>query len=165
MYAVAQYLQRIVCSGAAAPNEDEFARTTFNRYYYAAFHRTKQLAVKVDPQVELIGHKDLPEFLRRSFLNEIQRRLKRGRQTGILSDREQYQLSAQAKHAAHELARLLKAAYSTRVIADYVLSIGVQFRVGGYSLDGTDVKVAARWLNNAGNFCESLEKVWREINA
>ena len=164
MEKVAHFIQQAVISKAAPDDaKDEYARTTFNRYYYAAFHAARDFLKVVSPEISQLGHGDFPNFLRRTIRKRYSMRLDQGWRTNLISDKEFGKLESLAKGSIEELARLLESAYAVRVRADYQLEVRVKFRDGGYSLAGTDIKEAANWPSRARFFRESLKNIWVQI--
>jgi len=81
MYEVAEFLKDVVVSGGAVPYQDQYARTTFNRYYYAVYHKINGLVVRIHPNKAGMSHKAIPDYLRGEFRKSITNQLKRGWKT------------------------------------------------------------------------------------
>jgi len=165
MYQVGAYLQQQISEGNIAENDrDQFARTAFNRFYYSAFHAVNELVIAIDPDQASMRHGNFPDYISNTLASDLNNRLKRRFKVRAISGQEYNILKNQIHHATKQLARLISNAYSTRVIADYKLSVSVSFRPGGFSLSGTDIKVAHKWQQEASLYCATIRKAWRSLN-
>ena len=64
MEAVAQHLREQALNRTAQLGRDEFARSSFNRFYYAAFLRVRDGLAKMDSAWDEMAHASMPVLLR-----------------------------------------------------------------------------------------------------
>ncbi len=142
---------------------DEFGRSAFNRYYYAAYLRIQRSLRSERAHWANHGHSKLPRILRDEVIKELKASFERGKKTG---DQEMARLCSDAISAAKGLASLLEEGYATRVTADYFPDIPIDFlSKNEFKLNAITVSHAHSWPPKASGFVATLERAWRQIDA
>jgi hypothetical protein len=161
---VALYLQTKANSCPPGSRDfDLFARSSFNRYYYAAYLEVRSLLGNLNETWATAQHASLPELLTGQVLARIRRRRARASKVG---DTESEQLCYRAAASAHELATLMKDAYAVRVTADYHPDIAVvPDDRGRFQLNLVPVTVAHDWPARAREHGHRIKRAWNLINA
>lgn len=163
MEIVASHLTAKTLELLGKPGADLFGRSSFNRFYYSAYLDVRRELVAMFPDAPTM-HAVMPDYLS----GEIVRKLKRIREGAKrVGDHELMQLCSRAIHAAQGLSEMLKAAYKTRVVADYMPNVSVDFTDldGDFSLDDIRISVAKSWPNRARGFIASIRWAMRSGNA
>lgn len=159
MESVAVFLQRH--ANGCAPESldfDLFGRSSFNRYYYAAYLQVRDLLGSLDPSWISAQHKSIPDLLNGSVLSAIKK--KRNRATKI-GDAEAIQICSRADTSARELASMMRKAYAVRVTADYNPEIRVERQEGGrFKLNLVSVNDAHGWPTLAKEYGENIKRAW-----
>lgn len=163
MEQVAHHLQHQAVTNTEAKAKDLFGRSAYNRFYYAAFLRTRDLLTKFDPDWSKIAHKNLPEVLEGQVLSRLRKGQKEAQRA---RDFELDSQIARAIKAAYELAQILREGYAARVTADYNPEIGVTFAAGGgFSLNSIKIDTAYNWPERARVYCKWIADVNLQLNA
>lgn len=159
MEIVAQHLQDQAIARVAAADKDAFGRSSFNRYYYAAFIEARNMMSKLRVEWVRLPHKQIPTVLRESVgqdLKHAQRKAVR------LEDKATVQACTAAITASKGLADLLETSFATRVVADYRLETMVLFVNHDYTLNAVPISVARHWPSKARGFSSSILQGWRQ---
>lgn len=161
MHEVGHYLQ-IEALKRADPEKDLFARSAYNRYYYSIFLTARNLLSLIDSKYERLPHKSYPEVL----LGNIVSTLKKGGRTASKNgDHALVTKIASAVSAANDLSNLMEAAYATRIAADYMPSIKVNFvGPGRFELQGISITDAHNWTARAATWCRVILDAWRQVD-
>lgn len=163
MQTVAHHLQVEANRIAPAAEADSFARSAFNRYYYATFLCVREALVVIDQKYEhSLKHKEIPDMLRGS----IQRRIKKIEKKAIKLDDSR--LVAECRQASHQnlsFADVLSKAYAIRVVADYNPNTQVNFNPDRFELSGVSVNEAHDWTQLASVWSSAVLGVIRQENA
>jgi hypothetical protein len=162
MHVVGHHLQIEAIRRHDVRERDLFARSAFNRYYYASFLLIRDAFGEMEPSWQTMPHKSYPTTLR----GKVTQTLKRGRSQAMkLGD---YQLEEQLRTssaAAAELAKLLERAYGTRVAADYD-DTPVIFATGQrFSLNSITITEAHEWSQKVQTLASTIKSGWRQIHA
>lgn len=161
MEVVARYLVSEAQRNTLPADRDQFGRSAFNRYYYAAF-----LLVRTELK-PIVGswpntHAGIPLWLRGAILKELNRGV---RQADKADDGELKHLCESAKAAALDLSKLMEHGYSVRVVADYDPETPVEFGgQGDFQLNTVKVAEAQAWPHRARAFARPIAMAWRQIN-
>ena len=161
MEIVGRHLRDEALSRSISSEKDLFARSSFNRFYYAAFLRvTRGLAI-MSPEWGGLPHSDIPPLLRgkvTSALKKLHSQAKRNDDSDLVSK------ISFALRAAGELANLLDQGRMTRVAADYRPDQFVDFSsFEDFSLNMVTVTMASSWGHKANAHMQKLERAWREV--
>lgn len=165
MHDVARHLQveAVKQVSKSAETADLFARSAFNRYYYAAFLRARETLVSIDAKyANSLSHKNVPDLLK----GTIQKKLKTiQRKAARLDDTKLVNECHQASSQNLDFANVLEKAYATRVVADYTPTTAVDFRSPRFTLTGVTVTEADGWLSKADLWSTIILSVIRQDNA
>jgi len=138
-----------------------FARSAFNRYYYATFLLARELMKKFRPSWRG-SHSALPKELTGSILREIKQLKKKANR---LHDWEIVSQCDVCIHHIHQLSELLESAYGLRVIADYEPEITATIDVGGtITLGDKKISDAKHWVEQAISLKGKIETFWDNSN-
>lgn len=161
---VAGYLQDEAIRRIPNAEADQFARSAFNRYYYAAFLEVKAKLGALRPEwANQMQHAAMPELLR----GQVKHALTVGRkQASRADDHKIAQMCQDACRAAVDLAELLDEGRATRVTADYHPNIPVEFiALSDFELNKVGVKRARHWPQRAKVHMTLISNAWRQIHA
>lgn len=162
MEVVAQHLQEQALTRVSGVERDQFARSSFNRFYYSAFLRVRAGLANMSPHWLEIAHADMPELIRKGVTGSIKKLLAQAKRGG---DGELAATCSFAIKAANELADLLDEGRMTRVTADYRPDEQVDFsKLPDFSLNAVTVKSARTWPRRADLYMSAIEKAWRQID-
>lgn len=160
MEIVALHLQEEANSRDQAVDKDAFGRSSFNRYYYAAFIEARNMMASLHTEWARMPHKQIPTVLRES----VERDLKKAKDRALrVDDRATLQACVTAISAAKGLADLLERSFATRVVADYRLETMVVFnKKDDFTLNSVPISVARHWPSKARGFSTSIANGWRQ---
>jgi len=159
MEVVASHLKAKAWELVGQPAADLFGRSSFNRFYYSTYLdvRRELLAIASDAPTK---HAMMPDYL----AGQIVKRLKRVRlKAKRVDDHHLMQQCSVAINAAKSLSDMLKGAYKTRVVADYMPDVAVNFTgdEGDFSLDDIKISVAKNWPHRAKSFIDAIRSALR----
>ncbi len=162
METVAQHLRDQALARTGSLEKDQFARSSFNRYYYAAFLRVRDGLAIMSSEWDEMEHASMPALLR----GKINTTLKRGFvQAKRIGDSDLVSACSFAMASASELAELLDQGRMTRVTADYRPEYPVDFStLSDFSLNAVTVKMAKSWPHRADLYMQTIEKAWGQIS-
>lgn len=163
MQSVAHHLQVEANRLAPIGDADMFARSAFNRYYYATFLCVREALVEIDSKYQhTLSHKEIPEMLR----GKIQKRIKAiQRKASRLDDARLVSECKQASSQNLKFAEVLSKAYAIRVVADYNPDTQVDFTSPRFQLSGVSVNEAHDWNQLASVWSSAVLGVLRQENA
>ena len=142
---------------------DAFARSAYNRYYYACFLFLRSELEQMNSTWRSRNHKDYPNILRNSVNKVLTNEQKKARRR---NDYDLVYKITRAKHASIEIAELMNKAYAVRVIADYEPQVGVTFEnTDRFSLSDIDITTAHNWQPKVRTLMGPLKIAWSQINA
>lgn len=163
METVAHYLRDQALARTIPLEQDQFARSSFNRYYYAAFLRVRDGLANMANEWDEMPHAAMPELLRGRISTTLKKGLSQAKRN---EDRDLISICSFAVEAATELAGLLDQGRMTRVTADYRPDQPVDFStVPDFSLNAVTVKTAKAWRHRAELYMQTIEQAWRQIDA
>lgn len=162
MEVVAHHLQ-VTAIGWKDPTErDLFGRSSYNRYYYAAFLSVRQVLARLRPEWAALAHATFPEVLTGKILKTLstgRNKAQRVRDGDLVSQCQR------AIAASNELAKLLRSSYAIRVIADYNPEILVDFaHADRFKLNDVDITEAHQWPERAKVWASEIERAWKQVN-
>lgn len=146
-----------------SPDDGLFARSAFNRYYYATFLASRQFLFETTGTGGM-PHKALPEYLVGRFQTTMKRQIKARFKSGLLSSAENSRMLTSLKQNTILLRELLVQAYSVRVLADYEPDIPIKFKNETYWLGTSTLPEAGKWANRAQMHCKNLHKIWKDLD-
>jgi len=143
-------------------DREAFARSAYNRYYYACFLVMREAFKRMDPSWAQNPHKSYPETLE----GTIHRRLKREHLKAYkLGDSETTRSIESAQRAVKQLTKIFKVAYSVRVVADYNFDTSVVFEDSNkFSLNTVSIDDAYKWQNEVRILSESIVNAWDKFD-
>lgn len=142
---------------------DAFARSAFNRYYYAAFLTTREMLRTLNTNWTRTPHAAIPELLNGQVFARIKMETSRQWKSGELTRKKSIQMKTEAKQAAAKLADLLRIANHIRVVADYLPEEELLWDGDTFKLSGQTISAASRWSRYASMHAGILLKVWRNL--
>lgn len=162
MKVVAHHLQTHASKLPDTVERDLFARTAFNRYYYATYLDVKKVLGALNPSWGRINHSEVPEIVS----GPLHKVLSKGReQAKRESDPSTADLCSRAMNATHLLAALMTSGYATRVAADYDPEILIDFTdVFDFALNAVRVKEASDWPGKARAYLYTISSAWKQVH-
>lgn len=160
METVARFLQvKANTCPPASPDFDLFGRSSFNRYYYAAYLQVRSMLGDLDKAWGTVQHASIPDLLVGQVRKKIRCRRRRAAKVG---DTEAVQICGRAMASASELAALMKEAYAVRVTADYFPDVTVVHDDGErFTLNSVGVTEAHDWVFRARRHSEAITRALR----
>lgn len=160
MESVANHLQNEATSRSLARDKDAFGRSSFNRYYYAAFIEARNMMAGLRVEWARLPHKQIPTVLRDSIGQDFKAA---SRKALRVQDNATVHACSTAITAAKGLADLLESSFATRVVADYRLDTMVLFdKAPDFTLNSVPISVARHWPSKAKGFALSITNGWRQ---
>jgi len=161
MQEVAHHLQK-QAPAMAGCERDAFARSAYNRYYYACYLVIRTAFGEMSEEWGRAAHKSFPEILRSS----ICKKLKSGRKSANrVGDNELVQQIDRAIRASYELSSIIQKANGARIVADYNPDIAVGFSGSNrFSLNGVEITHAHEWCGRAKVLTNQILQAWRQVN-
>lgn len=162
MQEVAHHLQK-TAHAMTGVERDAFARSAYNRYYYACFLELRAAFKEMSEEWGGAKHKSFPEILKSS----ISKKLKYGRKSANrVGDVELVRRVDQALRACSELSSIVERANGARIVADYNPEIGVGFNGSArFSLNGVEITEAHQWYGRVSILTSQILSTWRQVNA
>lgn len=161
MEIVAKHLQDQAITRFGVEERDAFGRSSFNRYYYAAFIEARNMMAELRVEWARLPHKQIPTVLRESVGQDLKQASKKALR---VDDRATVHACATAITASKGLADLLESSFATRVVADYRLETMVLFANHDYTLNSVPISVARHWPSKARGFASSILNGWRQAD-
>lgn len=145
MLAVANHLETYCWNAKDKRERDQFARSAFNRYYYAIYLTIRDALAQIDPSWDEPSHSQVPKLLRETVVKRINSRKKKITMQG----QQAHKLAGQGCTAAKALAQLVDECYSLRKVADYHPNQLVTFGDSIITLAGVKASSARQWCTDA----------------
>lgn len=145
MLAVADHLEAHCWNTKDEQERDQFARSAFNRYYYAVYLTIRDALTQIDPAWDEPSHSQVPRLLRETVVKRINSRRKKVAMQG----QQAQKLAGQGCTAAKALAQLVDECYTIRVVADYDPNQLVMFGNSVITLAGVKASSARQWCKDA----------------
>lgn len=161
MQEVAHHLQ-VHAHGISGSEKDAFARSAYNRYYYACFLLLRQSFAEMSANWSQMPHRSYPDVLG----GAIKKRLSAERKIAKKSeDRDLEKKIDSALRAVPELRNIMIEANAVRVVADYEPGTLVQFASGQrFSLNSIEISRAHEWYSKVGTLVGIILSAWRQFN-
>jgi len=163
MRQVADHLRQQTVTLGSEQDVDAFARSAFNRYYYASYLVARGLDREIRAAAQSPGHKALPEIIVGTLRERILRELRSAAKSRLLPYGRVESCKAKVCSATQSLSELLISGYGLRVIADYEPEQIAHRNGKTVLLSGTTLDAAARWPERADRFCGEILSVWKEL--
>jgi hypothetical protein len=159
MQVVADHLVAKAGSVSKSSERNLFARSAFNRYYYATFLTIRSTLAEIDPRWDEPTHASVPEILRETVVERFNRRVKKMH----VNRNEAEQTKARGCTAAKALADLLETGNEIRKIADYEPEQLVEFKNETAYLNGITSGSARQWCIDAQTRCRVLLNAAKQL--
>jgi len=141
---------------------DLFARSAYNRYYYAVFLSVRSMLSAFDPAWAGLPHKSYPEILRGKIAKKFNASKNRANKNG---DYELIPKLDSGSRAAAALANLMEKANAARVVADYKPTEEVDFASAErFSLRSIEITEAHEWDESVRALTNSINEAWKQID-
>ena len=161
MHKVGHHLQ-VEAIKKAGTERDKFARSAYNRYYYAVFLDVRKMLAEFDPKWAEIAHKSFPGLLKGSITKIYKTEKSRANRNG---DYELIPKLDNGIRSAAALASLMEKANATRVVADYEPSEHVNFTSAKrFSLRSIEITEAHGWAESVRIWTNGIREAWRQVN-
>jgi len=162
MQVVGHYLQVEAMKPHNPEEKDLFGRSSYNRYYYATFNITRDIVRTINPKWVSSKHAEYPDI----FSKKIVGRFKKERSSALkVEDPALVGILNKAISSANDIALLLRKANSARKVADYDLSIKVNFlNTNRFSLSSIDITSAHLWPERANTLGSLIIDAWRQVD-
>ncbi len=152
MQIVADHLVEKAWSVSKSSERNLFARSAFNRYYYATFLTVRSTLAEIDPRWDEPTHASVPKILRETVVERFNRRVKKRH----VNRNEAEKIKAKGCTAAKAIADLLETGNATRKIADYEPDQLIKFQNEAAYLNGVTSGAARQWCIDAQTRCRVL---------
>lgn len=161
MHLVAHHLQLEAVKRTEISEQNLYARSAFNRYYYDLFLMVREMLIELqDAKWSSLTHSSYPGVLdkiAKDFIKEKNRARKNG-------DFLLVAIVSQAISASKEISKLMEKAYAVRVVADYDPTEFVNFTSATrFSLKNIEITDAHEWRNAVQLWIEDIKKAWQQI--
>lgn len=163
MKIVGEQLESWAGSQASNPNKDLFARSAFNRYYYAAYLVTREMLGEYEPSWKSTPHKNIPNLLEKTLKKIISTELKKIYKKGQITHGERQKTLSAISYATSDLSNLLRVAYDVRVTADYDPELLVENAGGTLILGIQKLSSANCWSDRTNSYCKIIRKILRDL--
>ncbi len=155
---------RDIAAATADPGElDQFGRSAFNRYYYAAFLIVRARLLAMDAGWGKAAHKSLPDILSNRLCRQARQRVAAMKRAGALDDATGAQVLHSIHNSAGSLSQLLTNAYAARTVADYEPEERVFRDSGTLRLRNFTLKAAESWPSQAERAAAQMFLHWRKL--
>lgn len=162
MHQVAEYLSSEAKHQNGA-DADAFARSAFNRYYYAAFLSVRDLLSSIDSKWGGLPHSGLPDILEKTLVERVRKQAKNLQKTNVITESRQHALTKQASQASTDIASILRIAYNVRVVADYKPEQFVIFNHSDFELVKHTRAEARNWKLRVDQAKGTLLRISKEL--
>lgn len=155
---MARFLRDEASHRENAIERDLFARSAFNRYYYATFLVTRSLLGELNNAWTAPPHASVPEILQGSVREHIKKAIRKARR---VPDNKALAIFNKGTAAIRDLAETLVTANITRVVADYQPDIPIIFVTSSnYSLNNVSISTAHGWPERARGCTGNIKHAW-----
>ncbi|MEB2416658.1 hypothetical protein [Citrobacter sp. R-1.5.2] len=142
---------------------DAFARSAFNRYYYACFLCIRTFVSSIEAKWSNVAHLDVPNLLRNNVKQKIDAELKKGEKIGILTPGGYQSKKSMVLTSLEIMASTMSLAYIVRGIVDYEPEIKIMFNEGAFSINATSVAEAKGWLITIKTEEAKIKRILQEV--
>lgn len=164
MKLVADHLRDFALNSAEFRERDLFGRSSFNRYYYAAYLIIREGFRRMGciGENDELPHSNVPERLE----GNIRRKFNSARLQAVRAEDQTLATRlSDAARAARELGNMMTKARATRTTADYFPEKPIELCARGFELMSVDIETAKSWPQKAEAFMSTIESAWRQIEA
>ncbi|MEO9900366.1 hypothetical protein [Nisaea sp.] len=160
MYEVASHLATESKKRQKKAEKDLFARSSFNRFYYATFLAVRNEISPLDEKWENLGHASYPKLIGNTMQAEFKKNIKAARKLG---DTRKVSAFSSAATAAKNLSSIMNSANACRIQADYFPENKVQFLDSDFQLGPSKLSAAKQWPSNAKILAKTVAEAWRIV--
>jgi len=141
---------------------DSFARSAFNRHYYAIFLQVRSFAKTYYPEGRVM-HGSLPQKLRADILRDLKKATKQAEKLGLISSSEAKAKCSILTESLSELANIVTETYRVRCIADYEPEITVQKSGKNIKLDRFQLSEFEHKLDDCARHTRQVYNISKEL--
>jgi hypothetical protein len=143
-------------------DRDLFARSAYNRYYYACVFIIREALTEIDNVWKRTPHKSYSEI----FNGTITKRLKKEKMRAKkIEDTDLEKRIDEALRSIHEIVKIIEISQSIRGVADYEPNVKISFdNQNRFSLNEIDITKAHHWEPHLRILLVKLMTVWRQFN-
>lgn len=152
LHGVADHLSnraKALLAASAESEADAYARSAFNRYYYATFLTVRELLAIMNSKWEETPHANIPDVLEHGVLKLIKTTAIKQELDHMLSSSRRQSIVKQSIVSTNEISSILKAANHVRKAADYEPNQRIVFGPAGFELVTYTVGEAGNWKSRA----------------
>ena len=159
---VAHHLQLEANRRRANADGDLFARTAYNRYYYAVFLCARNLLTTLNTDWSNMAHASYPGVLKGAVKDDIDRGKQKAKK---IKDYDLTNLCSRATNALFELAEIMSKGNATRIVADYHPEIQIDFLSSArFQLNNIDITEAHQWPDKARLLISIIQEAWNQTH-
>lgn len=163
MKVVADKLKEIALAAGNDHQVDQFGRSAFNRYYYAAYLAVRKNLMEINSGWAKAPHKNLPDILRNAINNNAIRIAINLNKKGLLTEREKSKILTSIRTYGEELSTILQSGDEARSYADYFPEEIVTRKNGNLRLHNYTIQAAQSWPIRAEMRAGQLLRMWRQL--
>ncbi len=164
MQFVGDELEKLALGNGDVTNADLLGRSAFNRYYYAAFLKTRETLGLMQESWRGTAHANIPQLLEEGLKGPAQHALNRMVRAKLIDQGDKARILRDLNITANGLAQLLREAYDARLIADYQPEIKTERENDLIKLKSYKLTTAKEWPSRANQLCARLLKIWKEFS-
>jgi hypothetical protein len=163
MERVAKHLEEEAVRRHNADEIDVFARSAFNRFYYACYRIVWKLHTRVYPGERVPAHTHLPEIIEGKLYRRYLDRARGARRNRLISDADYQKLRHKVRELTASLSNLLREGYAVRCVADYEPDKRIANDGKRLMLESTSLPTAVRWVERVSHLCGNLLSEWKSL--
>ncbi|WP_157889270.1 hypothetical protein [Chromobacterium subtsugae] len=160
---VADHLSSEAGKKTGTPPADAFARTAFNRYYYAVYLAVREFIGEFETDWKRTTHAKVPEIVEFNLAKKIKREADKLKKHNSLSESEYSRIIRISRDATKDIAGIMKSAYSIRCISDYEPEVPIEFSNSQFSIKSTSSAEAKNWERRIQERIGQIKKITKEV--
>ncbi len=160
---VADKLKEIALAADNVHQIDQFGRSAFNRYYYAAYLAIRHTLLEIDDGWARSPHKSLPGILTDTVFKSAKRIAIRSNKKRLIDAAEMNHILSSIRICVDELSKILLSGYAARTCADYSPEINVKRISSDLILGNHTINAAKSWPTRAEMRAGQLLSFWRQL--
>lgn len=163
MRAVGDKLAEWARDGCRTGEMDRFARSAFNRYYYAAFLEVREALRAMSPKYEgKLSHADIPNIIAK-VCGRLRKDLAGLKRKGYHDTQSLRRWRSELYAAETHLADLFNMAREVRRLADYEPEVAVSSASSEFRLGGCSLSSARDWQRTVGTLASNIQRIKGDI--
>lgn len=163
MKVVADKLKEIALAADTDHQVDQFGRSAFNRYYYAAYLEVRKNLMEINSAWARAAHTNLPNVLTININKSAKRRAINLNKKGLLTKADMSRILQSIRIYCDELSTILQSGYEARKYADYFPEEIVTRKSDNLSLHNYTIRAAQSWPIRAERRAGQLLYSWRQL--